>query len=254
MRRFQSYIICTSPRSGSTMLCRLLCDTGIAGHPGSHFHEPSIEKWLEYYDLRGIKFADEHAKLVAIFEAAVAYGKGRSDIFSLRLQWDSLCYFIQKLNTLRPTEQTAQARLDAAFGSTLLIHLTRRDKLAQAISCVKARQTGLWHKRADGSELERLSSHQDPLYDRGAIGAQLAEFQANDLAWENWFKAERLPPLRLTYEDLSMDTTNTAAKVLKALGLDQGAARNLTPTVAKLSDDTNRHWAERYVAEESDDQ
>jgi LPS sulfotransferase NodH len=32
-----SYLICATPRSGSTLLCAALDDTGIAGHPEKHF-------------------------------------------------------------------------------------------------------------------------------------------------------------------------------------------------------------------------
>ncbi|MBT6203829.1 MAG: sulfotransferase, partial [Rhodospirillaceae bacterium] len=44
MARYQSYVICTSPRSGSTLLCSLLAATGLAGNPCSHFHDPSISE------------------------------------------------------------------------------------------------------------------------------------------------------------------------------------------------------------------
>ena len=50
-RVFRSYIICTSPRSGNTLLCKLLAATNVAGVPGSHFHVPSLEGWLAAYDL-----------------------------------------------------------------------------------------------------------------------------------------------------------------------------------------------------------
>ena len=32
-----SYLICATPRSGSTLLCAALDDTGISGHPEEHF-------------------------------------------------------------------------------------------------------------------------------------------------------------------------------------------------------------------------
>ena len=34
-----SYVICSTPRSGSTLLCRGLWDTGRAGAPHEYFHE-----------------------------------------------------------------------------------------------------------------------------------------------------------------------------------------------------------------------
>ena len=57
MAQFQSYVICTSPRSGSTLLCRLLREAGNAGFPDSHFHAPDVEKWLGYYGLRSDQFS-----------------------------------------------------------------------------------------------------------------------------------------------------------------------------------------------------
>ncbi|HMF66717.1 MAG TPA: Stf0 family sulfotransferase, partial [Phyllobacterium sp.] len=37
----RSYVICGTPRSGSTLLCDLLESTGIAGRPASYFRSES---------------------------------------------------------------------------------------------------------------------------------------------------------------------------------------------------------------------
>lgn len=39
---YRAYVICTSPRSGSTLLCKLLAATGQAGKPKSYFHKPDL--------------------------------------------------------------------------------------------------------------------------------------------------------------------------------------------------------------------
>ncbi len=249
MSRFQSYIVCTSPRSGSTLLCRMLTETGVAGQPDSHFHEPSIGSWLRDYHLDANDYADETAALSAVFEAARAEGMGETNVFGLRLQRHSFGFFMQQLKVLYPARPDDAARLRDAFGQTMYIHLTRRDKLAQAISYVKAMQTGLWHKRSDGTELERLSPPQAPAYDGAAIEAKLTEFIAFDEAWEAWFAAEGLSPLHLTYEHLSTAPASAVGDVLQKLGLDQLVAEGLTPSVAKLSDATSLEWEARYVAE-----
>ena len=227
----------------------MLADTGVAGQPESHFHEPSIAAWKAYYDLSAEDFADEKAALSAIFNAAHDYGMGAGDIFALRLQRHSFEFFMRQLRVLHPESADQAGRFQAAFGETLFIHLTRNDKLGQAISYVKATQTGLWHRRADGSELERLSPPQDPTYDGHAIEAQLATFIADDSAWNDWFAAEQISPLRLTYEGLSADPTGIVTEILDALGLDRKAAEGLSPSVAKLSDETSLDWETRFVAE-----
>ncbi len=223
--------------------------TGVAGQPDSHFHELSTADWLDYYNLAAEDFADERAALAAIFDAALRCGMGATDVFGLRLQRHSFEFFMQQLKILHTEPADDAGRLRAAFGETLFIHLTRGDKLGQAISYVKASQTGLWHRRADGTELERLAPPQEPVYDGAAIGAQLATFTSDDEAWSDWFAAEQITPLCLTYEDLSADPANVVAEVLDALGLDPKAAHGLSPSVAKLSDAISRDWADRYLAE-----
>lgn len=66
------------------------------------------------------------------------------------------------------------------------MHLTRRDKVAQAVSYVKAQQTGLWHAAPDGTELERLSPPQEPAYDASEIRTRFEEVTAHDHSWERW--------------------------------------------------------------------
>ena len=169
MEPFKSYVICTSPRSGSTLLCRLLAQTGQSGHPNSHFHTPSMAAWLRSYDLSQTTFPTELAQIKAVFAAAIARGTQDTGIFGLRLQRHSFDFFMQQLGTLHPGLATDKDRISATFGPTLFIHLTRQNKLDQAISLVKANQTGLWHKSADGSDLERTAPHQDPIYDVDGI-------------------------------------------------------------------------------------
>lgn len=250
MTHYRSYVICTSPRSASTLLCKLLAATGVAGDPDSYFHSPSIDDWLRKFDLSADNMASERDVLGAIFDAARARGTAGTDIFGLRLQRISFDFFMRQTARLHPGLPNDRAGLEAAFGKTLFIHLTRGNKLEQAISFVKATQTGLWHQAPDGSELERLSPPQDPSYDRAEIAHQLAELTALDEAWQSWFARQEITPLRVTYDDLSADPAGVLARILMALGLDTAAAKGIKPAVAKLADATSRDWQERFLAGE----
>lgn len=248
MARYQSYIICTSPRSGSTLLCKLLGATGKSGMPGSHFHDPSVSQWLGYYGLSRDQFANEHDALNAAFDAAHQQGTASTGIFGLRLQRHSLDFFMQQLGILHPKASNETERVQAAFGETLFIHLTRQNKLEQAISFVKATQTGLWHRAPDGTELERLSPPREPVYDANAIAQQLARSEAFDKEWNTWFAEEKIDPLRVTYDDLSSDPRSALVRILGHLGVDYEPAFDSPPPVAKLADATSRAWAERFRA------
>ena len=128
----------------------------------------------------------------------------------------------------------------------LFIHLTRENKLDQAISHLRAEQSGLWHRAADGSELERVTEHRDPTYDADAIAAHMEAAERMDRAWEAWFEAETIAPLRVTYDVLSADPFATRDRILKALGVICDDAEEQTPPTAKLADAMNLAWAERF--------
>jgi LPS sulfotransferase NodH len=115
-------------------LCKLLAATGKSGKPDSHFHSPSLSDWMGYYNIAAEDFASEREMLSAIFKAARARGTGNTLMFGLRMQGHSFEYFIQKLRVLHKCCTCDSERIRVAFGKTLFIHLTRRDKLDQAIS------------------------------------------------------------------------------------------------------------------------
>jgi LPS sulfotransferase NodH len=47
-----SYIICTMPRSGSTLLCKLLASTGRTGNPNSFYHRAEfMREWAAEWGL-----------------------------------------------------------------------------------------------------------------------------------------------------------------------------------------------------------
>lgn len=193
--------------------------------------------------------AAERDVLEAIFDAVRARGTNHTGLFGLRVQRKSFDFLIQKMNVLHPGLNNDAERFEAAFGNTLFIHLTRSNKLEQAISLVKATQTGLWHKAPDGTELERASSPKEPVYDAAEIALHLANLTALDEDWKTWFANEKIAPFYLGYNALSANPAGELARTLEALELDPAAAQGVSPGVAKLADSTSRDWQERFLAE-----
>lgn len=227
----------------------MLAATNIAGYPDSHFHVPSLEGWLADYDLKATDFGSRRDALRAIFVAACTRGKGQTSLFGLRMQRDSFDHFMQQLELLLPGKMSDVERIEAAFGPTLFVHLSRPDRLGQAISRVRAEQTGLWHRRSDGTELERTAPPQEARYDAKAIAHHMAELAALDSAWERWFEREALEPLRISYDALSDDPQSVLAEFLSALDLDPTLARTVETPTAKLANAESHQWRAWFEAE-----
>lgn len=241
MHPFDSYFICTSPRSGSTFLCKLLEDCR-AGHPASYFHRPALTAWAS-----GLGLPSDTSR-ADLFAAAKIQSKGNHPIRGIRLQHDSLAFFCDQLALQYPDHDTDLSRITATFGRTAFIHLTRTDKLEQAVSLIRAQQSGLWHRNADGSDLERNGAAQDPAYDAETIKTTQTNLTQMDKNWRDWFAKNGISPLRVTYSTLSSDPRRIMQSLLSELGLPTAPAQAISARTAKLADHVNADWIAQFRA------
>lgn len=231
-------------------MCDLLSDTGVAGRPNSFFRRQSFQWWAEHLSVSVEDWKDDCAFDEAYLAAVLRQGASGTPIFGLRLMWESVADLSNRLGALYPELPSDSARFQAAFGARVYIHLSREDKISQAVSRLKAEQTGLWHANADGTERERTKAPQAPSYNAKALSDQLAELEAHDAAWTSWFARQGVEPVRLTYEVLSSEPRAALATVLSALDLDPAIAASVEPRTAKLSDVLSLEWAGRFRAEQ----
>ncbi|WP_425403532.1 Stf0 family sulfotransferase [Hwanghaeella sp.] len=245
----KSYIICATPRTGSTLLCDLLTATGRTGAPDSFFMTGIDAKWLEHWGMPVEGSPEDPAYCAAMLKGAINAGTAGTGIFGLRLMHRYLDRLAALIDRVHPGCRNDKARLAAAFGDVLYIHLRRRDKLAQAISLVKAQQTGLWHIAPDGTEVERLAPPAEPVFDFQHIAATLEELESHDTAWTDWFDTEGIEPLTVDYESLSENPGKELERICAALGVAAPPPDSIAPGVAKLADAVSRDWMERFREE-----
>lgn len=244
------YIICGTPRTGSTLLCDLLASAR-AGKPDSFYGRAFMADWAKEWNLPSRDGMSERDFNIAYLDAAIAAGKGGTGIFGLRLMRENLDELSAILDQIFPGLPSDGARFAKAFGKILYLHLSRADKLAQAISFIKAQQTGLWHIAPDGTEIERLAPPQEPEYDFERIRHEVTKLEAYDAAWNTWFAAQGIAPFRIAYERLSENPAEVLAHICDALGIAAPKAGAVKPGVARLSDATSRDWMRRYQADAS---
>lgn len=243
---FDAYIICTTPRTGSTLLCDLLTSTGEAGTPDSFFSRKFIPWWAEQWGVPAFESLGEPAFSKTYLAAAIHAGKGGTRLFGLRLMRDSVDDLNALIDRVDPGLPPGRPRFENALGRICYIHLFRGDKVGQAVSLVKAEQTGLWHVAPDGTEIERLSPPSEPVYEFERLKREVAEIEGYELAWRSWFDEQDIAPLRIAYENLAADPAVVLVRVCVALGISAPDQSSVHPGVAKLADAVSADWIERY--------
>jgi len=213
----RGYVICSDARSGSTFLSRVLISTGVLGVPKEYFHDP---RWIAH--LRRSKDGLEQV----LDQASTPNGVFALKVFpphfdhSRRLGWAEL----------------------PGLG---FVELRRADILGQAISTVRARQTGQW--------LSTQPAVTAPRYSRGAITDALARIAHGRARWECYFARNAITPLRLTYEEAHADPQRAVDAVAFMVGIERPF--QVDPAALELEmqrDELSEAWRDRYISECSD--
>ena len=241
-----AYVICATPRSGSTLLCDLLAAAG-CGRPHSYFRGDDIGYWAGEWSLRPAADDADPTFNPAYLTAMSRAGRGCSDLFGLRLMWDSVGEATRRFDAAFGGHAPLPARMQQAWGPTLFVHLSRLNKDAQAVSLVRAQQSGLWHLHADGSERERSAPAVTPTFDCGRLGQARDELRTHDAAWSNFFDEHGIAPVRLTYEAVAADARSVLAELLAALGRDPAIASGIEAKTARLADGVSADWLKRLA-------
>ncbi len=239
--RFDSYLICATPRSGSTLLCGLLESSGVAGHPASYFNRASLN---DYADAWGIARPRDGRVDQGFVRAALTAGRTPNGVFGGRVMAETLPELVTGLaaHPSGPAETDADL-LSANLGRLKFVHLQRLDAVAQAVSWARSLQTHFWHP---GEAV--APGGQDPHYDEELIGrlvGTITKFEAN---WTAWFAANHIVPGEVTYEELAADPLRTAHKVLDYLELEVPPGRQLVAGHRRQADQLNADWIARFKA------
>ena len=237
--RIDSYLLCATPRSGSSLLCGMLDSTGVAGHPESYFRPPSEEMYADQWQLA--RSADGSFRYHDYAAAAMAEGRTENGVFAARIMGGSLHVMIAKLRAARPGITGGDRDLLRQwFGRTRYVYLRRGDVLAQAVSLLRAEQTGVWH------EDEIREGGGAPRFDPREIRRLIQMLDEDNAAWQAWFAAQDIQPHPVWYEELAADPVGVARRVLEFLGLNLPAGRAIVARHQRLADELNAEWIDRY--------
>lgn len=242
----RTILICTHPRSGSTLLSEALHFAGGLGCPLEYFHvgfRPALEaRW------------DVHGR--GYVAAVHRHRTDRDGVLSVKLFWRDVAELARELapgfadmHALAPAETSPQiykelaALLAPVFPATEFVHLFRRDRVRQAVSALTATQTGTWRSIPTISEQAPLA---DPIFDFGRLERLIAYSDFCHDHWRNFFAAIEVAPHVLTYENLAADYAGSVAGVLRHLGSEAAVP---AVRMRRQSDGRNEGMVLRFLRE-----
>jgi LPS sulfotransferase NodH len=247
----RSYLICANQRSGSTLLCRALSDTGIAGHPDEYFLTgapgdfPAGWKFWEDGPLavrHGVTGREAFLRLVH------EVGSTPNGVFGAKLMWNNVPWVLARFRELPRYADLDRAEIfRLAFPRLRAVRLTRRDRVRQAVSWLRAAQDGVWVVSDD----EPARPAGQPAYDFTVIAAMEALIAEGEREWHGLLAELGIEPCEVVYEDLvSPDGYGPAVRgVLGYLGLDASRAEVPRPRTTRQAGHLSDEWAERFRRE-----
>lgn len=237
--RADSYLVCGTPRTGSTLLCGLLAATGVAGKPESYFRSPDVRSYAETWGVQA--GPDGPLDYRAYVRAAIAVGSTANGVFGARVMWGTMDDLVGRLRAAvgQPLGPDAEV-LEQVLGQTRFVHLQRGDVVAQAVSWARAEQSSYWQ---DGDE---VPPGWRPRFDYDEVDGYVKTITEHNAAWDEWFDASGVVPLRVLYEEMVADIAGATGAVLQFLGLDLPSGHVVTAGTRKQADEVNDERARRY--------
>jgi LPS sulfotransferase NodH len=273
-----SYLICATPRSGSTLLCAALDDTGIAGHPGEHFevlletgqsrqprdyfqrsNDPEVWALLddpEFGDVLGEyggRYAEHPARrdprwrppdFERLVEEALRKGTTENGVLGTKIMW---AYFRDFVRLARRAWGLADVRPCEVPASVLpnlrrFVWMRRRDTTRQAVSLWKALQTQQWRKDSDedvGGQGLRFSF--------AAVDHLKLRIDEHNAAWQDFFEGCGVEPMEVVYEELVEDYRGTVSWLLDGIGIPVPENFAIAePRMRRQADELSEEWVRLY--------
>ncbi|WP_442505079.1 Stf0 family sulfotransferase [Novipirellula sp. SH528] len=230
----QYYMICSTPRTGSSLLCSLLRSTKCLGVPAEYFEfGDRKQKILDKLDRRTAEELDcDFEKYIKFIKQRYSSSNG---VFGFKIHQHDFTKSLQR-----------GLRLDVHFPDIRVLYCRRLDIIRQAISWVRAIQTQSW------------SSHQAPrnsaAFDGRAVCIAVNSICDSNLRWELFFRVNSVMYKEVVYEHF-VDRKNEAVfEIMDFFGVPSsaGIARCIQTTMQRQCDSVTECWYEKLLEYVSD--
>jgi trehalose 2-sulfotransferase len=212
---------------------------GLAGPPVEHLNPPNFAPYLTGLGRIRSRTMPPNLAVVRASRRSVRSALRRiasahtlpDGTFTLKVMWHDLTEVLHRHDV----------DLDDVGAPITWVRIGREDRLRQAVSWVRAEQTGAWVRTMD-----ELAA---PTYDATRIADKLARIDEAEVGWDRYLTERGAAPLTITYEQLDADFATTMRRVFDHLGAS-GTPVPERP-IERQADELNDDWLERFRAEQS---
>lgn len=234
-----SYLISGTNRTGSFLLCEALLNTGLAGHPVGETFSASNEP-QNYKRWNVTNYRD-------YFHSALQQGTTENGVFGAKMMIDYFPDFVEKMRQLEEYgDENLQSYevMDRVFPNLHYIWITRRDKVRQAVSYLRALQTRIWGWNQSDSA---PTPERDPEYSYEKIDLLLQQYVIYEATWQDYFREANITPFVVVYEDLCLKYEETAIQILEYLNVPVPPDLQFGPRrMAQQADHITEEWVEKF--------
>ena len=183
----------------------------------------------------------------AYLQELIASRSTENGVFGGKIMWAHLKHFRAATLGDQPESTTDADLIRQQFGDDVrCIWARREDKLRQAISMWKAKQTNIYNS-IQTSASERPEPAKQPEYDYDEIKKILTRFQNEEANWKNFFDDHAFPHRAVTYETFVNRYQEETRELVEFLGIQIPEDFSVAPTTyTRLADSTNEDWYQRF--------
>jgi trehalose 2-sulfotransferase len=231
----EAYVIATTPRTGSYLLCEGLIASRVAGFPEEYAGPEDTATWRDYAR------CSSH---IEYFGGYVERGRSPNGVFGAKLMWLQFVSWGQDARRYLGCHDATPDIVRALIGPYSVVRLIREDRVRQAVSWVRARETGQWSRRATDTDPPAGL----PAYDAHRIRSAVALIERHEISWDAVLQTFDAPVLRVAYEALESDYHGTVNDVLGFLGLEASTSIP-DPVLVRQADEVTEGWVARARAD-----
>ncbi|HEY9723448.1 MAG TPA: Stf0 family sulfotransferase, partial [Oscillatoriaceae cyanobacterium] len=210
-----SYIICSTPRSGSSLLTEGLWSSGRMGIPAEYLNVVHQAPLAGRWGSEGLS---------AYLQALTERRTDRTGAFCLKVHWAQLIQYHRWFQQERgetpapSTDPEAEHRaryrfLAETFPNPRFISISRLNRVRQAVSWYVAACTGEWARTAQDSGAARAV----PPFNLDKLLAYLVALDAGEANWREFFRVNGVQPVAMLYEKLEEDFTAAIHELARAM-------------------------------------